>query len=307
MILDWWYWIVPNVVLFDPDIKDKELRVFIYVASLCAKKWYCRATNEHIAEKFKTSERTVSRYINTLKGKEYLVTRIRKYPGKNGDEMNTVRYIKIWNTDIKPTVKQEAWTWHREEVIEDIMDEIPPEAQNAIFGDQQNNNWSQDSKTPNLASNPHQKDKFGEHNNTIDNKKSTIKLLEEKELEEERIAILKKNVQTTKVLESIKKRCEEYWMAYSWDYEDRKFAKHIWSAKNFGDFSSKIWKTRLEFAKWILIASIQLEYFKWPTTSAERIYRNYSEVYNRRKIYEMKKQWMIWKNPRPQIEDLPSL
>lgn len=307
MILDAWYGIVPNAVLFDPDIKDKELRIFIYISSLCAKRWYARPSNKHLADKFNTSVRTVTRYVNKLKGKWYLVVWIRRYHQENWD-IKVIRYIKIGDTYIKPGAEVQG-KWHWEEVIEEAVEDIPEEVLDAIIGDQENTEETKKSKTPKLASNYESNAKIGEHNITRDNNNSTRVLSPQKEQEILEFEKRKKTVQTWEVLGHIKQRCTELWFAYSWTGEDFKFAKHIWSSKNFWEFAAGIWKSRIEFAKWVLVASVQMNYFKWPLTSAELIYRNYSEIYNRRKIQEMKKSWMIEepKKRHQKIDNLPSL
>lgn len=62
-MLDKWYGIMPNSILFNKELGDKEKLLFCFISSLCAEKWFCRAGNEYIAEKMWTSERTVREHI----------------------------------------------------------------------------------------------------------------------------------------------------------------------------------------------------------------------------------------------------
>lgn len=76
-----WYWIMPNSILFNEDLKDKEKLLFCFISSLCAREWYCWATNKYIAEqlnnktpKTKLTWTTISRYISSLEKYWYIKT-----------------------------------------------------------------------------------------------------------------------------------------------------------------------------------------------------------------------------------------
>lgn len=72
-MLDQWYWIMPNKILFNKELWDKEKLLFCFISSLCAEKWYCRASNQYIAEQMWISERTVREHIWRL-AKHWCVT-----------------------------------------------------------------------------------------------------------------------------------------------------------------------------------------------------------------------------------------
>jgi len=73
-MLSKWYWLIPNVVLFSKDLKDKEKLLFCLISSLCAEKGYCRATNKYLWEKLWLSKLNISRYISSLTDKGYITT-----------------------------------------------------------------------------------------------------------------------------------------------------------------------------------------------------------------------------------------
>jgi len=83
-ILSEWHWIMPNIVLFDPDLKPKTKLLYCYLSSLCAKKWYCRAKNQHLADKLnhnvkswtKMAKETISRMIKELEDAGYIFTKM---------------------------------------------------------------------------------------------------------------------------------------------------------------------------------------------------------------------------------------
>ncbi len=60
-----WYAIAFNEWIFDNRI-DNELKLLLYISSLCAQEWYCFAGNLHFAEKFKEHEVTISRKVKNL-------------------------------------------------------------------------------------------------------------------------------------------------------------------------------------------------------------------------------------------------
>lgn len=68
-MLDKWYWIMPNIVLFDKELTDKQKLLFCLISSLCAKEWFCWATNEYLWEKLWANKLTISRNIAVLEEK----------------------------------------------------------------------------------------------------------------------------------------------------------------------------------------------------------------------------------------------
>jgi len=83
-------------------------------------------------------------------------------------------------------------------------------------------------------------------------------------------------------ISEIKSICNDYGVAYD-NTRDRQFAKHILTAKEFGEFCDKIWQGRIEFASNVLIASIKINYRKWPLAWPMKIYQNYADLYNQAK------------------------
>lgn len=65
-MLEQWYWVLPNEVLFNKDLSDKQKLLFCLISSLCAEKWYCWATNRFLWEKLGVWERTISNSIKVL-------------------------------------------------------------------------------------------------------------------------------------------------------------------------------------------------------------------------------------------------
>lgn len=75
-MLDQWYWLMPNSVLFSKELTDKQKLLFCLISSLCAEKWYCRATNDYIGELLNADKRTISRNISELEEKWFITIEI---------------------------------------------------------------------------------------------------------------------------------------------------------------------------------------------------------------------------------------
>jgi hypothetical protein len=65
-MIDKWFWIIPNSVLFNDKLSDKQKLLFCLISSLCAEHWYCRASNKYIWDKLFVCEETISRNISNL-------------------------------------------------------------------------------------------------------------------------------------------------------------------------------------------------------------------------------------------------
>ena len=81
------------------------------------------------------------------------------------------------------------------------------------------------------------------------------------------------------LIEELKLTAKKIGIAYD-KREERKFWKHICSAREFWDFAKKIGQTRLEFARNILLASVAIKFWKGACSWPKAIYQNYVEVYN---------------------------
>ena len=85
-MLDQGYGLMPNKILFDRNLSDKEKLLFCLISSLCAEKWYCRATNEYMGEKLWVTYRTIREHVSKLQSKWYITVEI---------ESNSKRTIRL--------------------------------------------------------------------------------------------------------------------------------------------------------------------------------------------------------------------
>lgn len=248
---------IPNVVLYDNELSDKQKLLYWTISSLCAEKWYCRASNDYISELLGVNKWTISKNISELEKKWYInITLDSNY--KRYIELNSV--VENHNACEKSQVGLWKITRGYCEKSQDI-NIIDKNKDNII-----NNNTEQSSETL--------------ENQNISSSINTL-ALEEKEKSSE-----KKEKEITVainwLISEIKKICNEYGVAYD-NTKERMFAKHILTAKEYWDFCDKIGQGRIEFASNVLIASIKIKYWKWPLAWPQKIYQNYADLYNQTK------------------------
>ncbi|WP_324177319.1 conserved phage C-terminal domain-containing protein [Ligilactobacillus salivarius] len=94
-----YYKIIPDYVMFDKELLDIPKSILLYgeISALCNSKGYCWASNAYFAEKFKTTERTIIRYINKLVDKKYIA---KKTIYKDGSKEVEKRILSI---DFRPS------------------------------------------------------------------------------------------------------------------------------------------------------------------------------------------------------------
>lgn len=63
---------IPNVVLYDNELSDKQKLLYWTISSLCAEKWYCRASNDYIWELLWVNKWTISKNISELEKRWYI-------------------------------------------------------------------------------------------------------------------------------------------------------------------------------------------------------------------------------------------
>ena len=60
------YWLMPNAVLFNKELTDKQKLLYCLISSLCAEKGYCRASNDYLGSKLGAARITISKNIAVL-------------------------------------------------------------------------------------------------------------------------------------------------------------------------------------------------------------------------------------------------
>lgn len=82
------------------------------------------------------------------------------------------------------------------------------------------------------------------------------------------------------LIQELKETANLIWIAYD-KKDERLFARHIITAKEYGELAEKTGQSRVEFAKNIMRASVLVKYWKWACSWPRAIYQNYVEVFNK--------------------------
>ena len=87
------------------------------------------------------------------------------------------------------------------------------------------------------------------------------------------------NLEINELIKTLKEEAEKIWIAYD-PTDERMFAKHILTAKEFWKLADRYWISRVQFAVWIMNASVQINYRKGACSWPKKIYQNTAEVFN---------------------------
>ena len=257
---------IPNVVLYDNELSDKQKLLYWVISSLCAEKWYCRASNEYIWELLDADKRTISRNISELYERWYIEVNIDSY---------NKRYIEL-NSVIKNNDSQNWLGGIDKNVYGDRQKYLHININNKNKENIINNNTEQSSEIQNQPSNQ-------TWNQTNINSLSLVELKEkEKSSAKKEKEIKMITTEINDLISQIKEMCDVLKVAYDKDME-RQFAKHILTAKEYWEFCEKIWQTRVEFALNVLKVSVWINYYRGALSWPKLIYKHYAELYNQAK------------------------
>ena len=97
-----YYAIIPAQIRYDKDLTPNAKLLYGEITSLCNQQGYCWASNNYFAELYKVSKTSISKWINSLKHKNYIDVEI-KY--KKGTKEILKRTIKLSSIPIKENLK----------------------------------------------------------------------------------------------------------------------------------------------------------------------------------------------------------
>lgn len=217
-----WYWIMANVVLFDNRLTDKQKLLYCLISSLCAEKWYCRASNKYLWEKLWVKEWTISQWVKAL--------------------------IDYWY--VESDINKSKWN-ERHITIANVINQN-------TYCEKSQEGYCENSK----------------HNITTLNTTNENSFLKKEQQSW--------NQNINELISEIKNVCNSLWIMYNNSME-RQFAKHILTAKEFGENAEKCNMDRVKFALSIIYMSAKINYFKWACNWPKSIYQNYADIFNQYK------------------------
>ena len=110
-----YYAIIPADIRYDQDLIPNAKLLYGEITALCNKKGYCWATNDYFAELYKTSEKTISRWVKNLEEKGYIATTVQTFRYNDGT-IKKIRYIFLDKNKLN----------HMDKNVRDHMDKDVP-------------------------------------------------------------------------------------------------------------------------------------------------------------------------------------
>lgn len=107
-----YYGVLPSEVRYDMDLLPNAKLLFVEITALCRAHGYCWATNSYFADMFKTTERTIKRWVKLLCDKGYCATVIKTFRYDDGT-VKKVRYICLSNKsadELKSLSQEDIWS-----------------------------------------------------------------------------------------------------------------------------------------------------------------------------------------------------
>ena len=95
------------------------------------------------------------------------------------------------------------------------------------------------------------------------------------------------------LIKELKETADLIWIAYD-KKDERNFARHILTAKEYWELAEKIGVNRTELAKNIMVASVKCNYRKGACGWPKAIYQNYVEVLNKAsELHRKSQEWIF--------------
>lgn len=153
------YCVVPYSVMYDKDLSDAEVRLYIAISSLANQKGYCFASNNYLANSLGKSVGTIKRSMRHLEEKGFIRRNISKKDDNSSDRKIYISYDEIFE---KPD-----------------ENELPPVQKWTEGGSKMDRGGSKNEPTPQAKNGPH-------NNISINNINKIIKDNNSSKVEEEK-------------------------------------------------------------------------------------------------------------------------
>lgn len=89
-----YYAVIPASVRYDEKLTPNAKLLYGEITALCKKQGYCWATNDYFAQLYKTSDKTIGRWIKSLIDKKFIYTKVKTFRYQDGT-IRKIRYIGL--------------------------------------------------------------------------------------------------------------------------------------------------------------------------------------------------------------------
>lgn len=118
-----YYAIIPAPVRYDKDLIPSAKLLYGEITALSTQEGYCWATNKHFADLYKTSEKTITRWVKSLEAKGYIKSEVNTFRYADG----TVKKVrKIYIDNYVPYQADKNRFNHRDKNVFDHRDKNVP-------------------------------------------------------------------------------------------------------------------------------------------------------------------------------------
>jgi uncharacterized phage protein (TIGR02220 family) len=101
-----YYAIIPAQIRYDSELTPNAKLLYGEITSLCNQQGYCWASNNYFAELYKVSKTSISKWINSLKHKNYIEVKIQYKEGTKEIVKRTIQLTSIPIEDnFKPPIE----------------------------------------------------------------------------------------------------------------------------------------------------------------------------------------------------------
>ena len=259
---------IPKEIWLNDEINIMCKVLLVEIDSLSKTEDWCYAWNDYFSEFLWISTTQVSKYISLLKEKWYII------------EISFDWRKRILKSCIEVKLKAD-FNNSLNQPLRKVKSRVKEKLKYININNNKKNNI--------ILSND---------NSEAENLKETPLLSIVEDIKEKEKSSAKKekesfwNVEINEFIEKIKEKCNSLWIMYD-KTKEREFSRHILTAREFWENSTKCWMTRTDFSINILIASIKIWYFKWPCNWPMKIYQNYADVYNKTVMKRWSGGWIV--------------
>lgn len=105
------YCVIPYSVMYDKDLTDSEVRLYIAISSLANQKGYCYASNRYLAKSLGRSDSAIKRAIRKLEEKGFIKRDLSLNDDNTTDRKIYISYDEIFDKPDSPETTDGVQKW----------------------------------------------------------------------------------------------------------------------------------------------------------------------------------------------------